>query len=190
MNSICVFCGSSPGANGAYARAAETLGALLARERITLIFGGGKVGLMGHIADAVLSNGGKAVGVIPEALKKKEVAHDSLTELHVVDDMHIRKATMYDLADAFVALPGGTGTLDELFEVITWNQLGYLTKPVGLLNVGGYFDALTDFLRHTVVERFVKAEHLNLLHVEENVEVLLSRLKAPRVSFTDKWMDR
>lgn len=190
MNSICVFCGSSPGANGAYAHAAQAFGTLLAQQRITLIFGGGKVGLMGHLANAVLSNGGNAVGVIPEALMRKEVAHDALTELHVVKDMHIRKARMYELADAFVAMPGGTGTLDELFEVITWNQLGYLTKPVGLLNVGGYFNALTDFLKHTVAERFVKAEHVNLLHVEENAEMLLSRLRAPQVSLPNKWIDR
>jgi uncharacterized protein (TIGR00730 family) len=190
MNSLCVFCGSSPGANGAYADAARAFGTLLAEQHISLVFGGGKVGLMGHLADAVLSNGGKAIGVIPEALVRKEVAHDGLTTMHVVKTMHERKALMYDLSDAFVALPGGTGTLDELFEVITWNQLGYLTKPVGLLNVHGYFDALTAFLHHSVAERFVKPELLGLLHADEDPEKLLTRLNTPPTPLSDKWMDR
>lgn len=190
MNSLCVFCGSSPGANGAYAEAARAFGTLLARRGITLVFGGGKVGLMGHLADAVLAHGGTAVGVIPEALVRKEVAHEALTAMHVVKTMHERKALMYELSDAFVALPGGTGTLDELFEVITWNQLGYLTKPVGMLNVNGYFDALGAFLHHTVAERFVRAEHITMLHAEENPERLLARLTSPPIPSPDKWIDR
>jgi uncharacterized protein (TIGR00730 family) len=189
MNSLCIFCGSSPGANGAYAHAARALGTLLAQQNITLIFGGGKVGLMGHLADAVLQNGGKAIGVIPEALVRKEVAHDSLTALHVVRDMHERKALMYALADAFVALPGGTGTLDEFFEVFTWTQLGFLLKPLGLLNVEGYFTRLAAFLDHAVAERFVSRQHLDMLIVDEHPDALLRRLRSASVYPQDKWID-
>lgn len=189
IETLCVFCGSSAGANRAYARAARSFGALLAHENITLVFGGGKVGLMGHLADAVLANNGKAIGVIPEALVRKEVAHRSLTEMHVVATMHERKAMMYRLADGFVALPGGTGTLDEMFEVFTWNQLGYLQKPFGLLNVEGYFDHLAAFLAHTVAERFVKAEHLDMLLVDAHAESLLHRLRTAPHIFQDKWID-
>jgi uncharacterized protein (TIGR00730 family) len=163
---------------------------LLARNDITLVFGGGKVGLMGHLANAALSHGGKAVGVIPEALMRKEVAHDSLTQMHVVKNMHERKAMMYNLSDAFVALPGGTGTLDELFEAFTWIQLGYLQKPLGILNVEGYYDHLTAFLNHTVAERFVKADHLDLLLVDNDAESLLDRLRASTPVSLDKWIDR
>lgn len=190
MNSLCVFCGSSPGANGNYALAARSFGTLLAQQHITLIFGGGKVGMMGHLADAVLSNGGKAIGIIPEALMRKEVSHDGLTEMHVVPSMHERKALMYKLSDAFVAMPGGTGTLDELFEVFTWLQLGYLHKPIGLLNVEGYFDHLTAFLKHSVTEKFVKAEQLEDLLVDESEASLLIRLKNHTPIQIDKWIDR
>ena len=190
MNSICVFCGSSAGATGAYAEAARRFGTLLAQDNITLIFGGGKVGLMGQLADAVLANRGKAVGVIPEALMRKEVAHGGLTAMHVVPTMHERKALMYKLSDAFVALPGGTGTLDELFEVFTWLQLGYLHKPIGLLNVHGYYDHLASFLNHSVAERFVKAEQLEDLLVDENEASLLARLKNHTPKQIDKWVDR
>lgn len=190
MNSICIFCGSSLGANGAYASAARTFGELLARDSITLIFGGGKVGLMGQLADAVLSNGGNAIGVIPDALMRKEVAHQKLTYMHVVPTMHERKALMYKLSDAFVALPGGTGTLDELFEVFTWLQLGYLHKPVGLLNVHGYFNHLTSFLHHSVAERFIKPEQLEDLLVDENEASLLARLKSHTPKQIDKWIGK
>jgi uncharacterized protein (TIGR00730 family) len=190
IHSICIFCGSSPGAHGAYANAARTLGKLLARDNITLIFGGGKVGLMGQLADATLSSGGKAIGVIPEALMRKEVAHEGLTQMHVVPNMHERKALMYKLSDAFVALPGGTGTLDELFEVFTWLQLGYLHKPIGLLNVEGYFDHLAAFLQHSVTERFVRAEQLQDLLVDDNEASLLARLKNHTPIQIDKWVDR
>lgn len=190
IHSICIFCGSSPGANGAYAKAARSLGKLLAETNITLVFGGGKVGLMGHLADAVLANGGKAIGVIPKALVAKEVAHDNLTTLHVVNDMHERKAMMYELSEGFIALPGGTGTLDELFEVFTWTQLGYLDKPIGLLNVDGYFNQLRSFLHHTVGERFVKPEQLDMLIVEDDAELLLQRLHASVPQKIDKWIDR
>jgi uncharacterized protein (TIGR00730 family) len=190
IHSICVFCGSSSGANGAYANAAGAFGKLLALDNITLIFGGGKVGLMGQLADSVLTNGGRAIGVIPEALMRKEVAHDGLTQMHVVPNMHERKAMMYKLSDAFVAMPGGTGTLDELFEVFTWLQLGYLHKPIGLLNVEGYFNHLTAFLDHSVTERFVKAEQLQDLLVDDDETSLLSRLKQHAPRQIDKWIDR
>ena len=188
INALCVFCGSSPGANGAYATAARSFGTLLAKNGITLIFGGGKVGLMGQLADSVLQNGGKAIGVIPEALMRKEVAHQNLTQMHVVPNMHERKALMYKLSEAFVAMPGGTGTLDELFEVFTWLQLGYLHKPIGLLNVHGYFNHLTSFLNHSVAERFVKAEQLEDLLVDENEASLLTRLKNHTPKQIDKWI--
>ncbi len=186
ITSLCIFCGSSPGANGAYAHAARALGTLLAQQNIALIFGGGKVGLMGHLADAVLQHGGKAIGVIPEALVRKEVAHDSLTAQHVVRDMHERKALMYALADAFVVLPGGAGTLDEFFEVFTWTQLGLLLKPLGLLNVEGYFTRLAAFLDHAVTERFVSRQHLDMLIVDEQPDALLQRAS---VYPADKWID-
>jgi uncharacterized protein (TIGR00730 family) len=190
MKSICVFCGSSPGANGAYTKAARTFGELLAKNHLTLVFGGGKVGLMGQLADAVLANGGEAIGVIPEALMRKEVAHNGLTQMHVTPNMHERKALMYKLSDAFVAMPGGTGTLDELFEVFTWLQLGYLHKPIGLLNVERYFDHLSAFLQHSVTERFVRAEQLQDLLVDDNEASLLSRLQNHTPIQIDKWVDR
>ena len=190
MKSLCVFCGSSPGANGAYAEAARAFGTLLVTNNITLIYGGGKVGLMGQLADSVLKNGGEAIGVIPETLFKKEVAHQNLTKLHVVENMHVRKALMYELSDGFVALPGGTGTLDELFEVFTWIQIGYLSKPIGLLNVNGYFNHLSTFLEHTVAERFVKPEHLTMLLVDDNGESLLHRMHNTNPVSCDKWIDK
>ena len=190
MNSLCVFCGSSPGANGAYASAARAFGELLAANHITLVFGGGKVGLMGQLANSVLANGGTAIGVIPEALVRKEVAHESLTAMHVVKNMHDRKAMMYNLSDGFVVLPGGTGTLDEMFEVFTWMQLGMLVKPLGLLNVGGYFDHLTAFLSHSVAERFLTPEHLAMLITERDQHVLLQRLQTAKPPSTEKWIDK
>lgn len=189
MTSLCVFCGSSPGANGAYAQAARELGTLLAEQNITLVFGGGKIGLMGYLADAVLHHGGKAVGVIPEALVQKELAHESLTALHIVKNMHDRKALMYKLADGFVVLPGGAGTLDEFFEVFTWTQLGLLLKPLGLLNVDGYFDHLAAFLRHAVAERFLTLHHLDMLIVDERAASLLQRLRTASPYLLDKWID-
>ena len=190
MTSLCVFCGSSPGANGAYASAARAFGELLAANHITLVFGGGKVGLMGQLANSVLANGGTAIGVIPEALVRKEVAHESLTAMHVVKNMHDRKAMMYNLSDGFVVLPGGTGTLDEMFEVFTWMQLGMLVKPLGLLNVGGYFDHLTAFLSHSVAERFLTPKHLAMLITERDQHVLLQRLQTAKPPSTEKWIDK
>ena len=160
---VCVFCGSSGGRNPAYASAAAAVGKLLADRGIGLVYGGGGVGLMGEMADAALRAGGEVVGVIPKALDRKEVAHRKLTELHVVGSMHERKALMVRLADAFIAIPGGFGTLEELCEVLTWAQLGLHRKPVALLNVAGYYDPLVGFLDRAVAEGFLRREHRAML---------------------------
>lgn len=154
MKSVCVYCGSSPGNRPEYAEAAALLGRTLAARGLALVYGGGKVGLMGIVADSVLAHGGTVVGVIPDALMQKEVGHRGLTELHVVRNMHERKQMMADRADAFIALPGGVGTFEELFETFTWLQLGYHDKPVGLLNVAGFYDGMLGFLSHAVHEGF------------------------------------
>ncbi len=167
MRSVCIFCGSSPGARPAYTEATEDLGRLLVEHGITLVFGGASVGLMGRLADTVLSEGGEAIGVIPQALVDREIAHLGVTDLHVVETMHERKQLMTDLSDGFLALPGGLGTLDELFEIYTWAQLGMHRKPIGLLNVESYFDGIASFLEHAVAERFVREEHRAMLIVEE-----------------------
>jgi hypothetical protein len=187
----CIFCGSSPGARPAYTEAAEDLGMLLVENGITLVFGGATVGLMGRLADTVVSEGGEAIGVIPQALVDREIAHVGLTDLHVVDTMHERKQRMADLSDAFVALPGGLGTLDELFEIYTWAQLGLHRKPIGLMNVEGYFDGLVGFLEHAVAERFVRDDHREMLIVEEEPAPMLERLRSfDPTSLTPKWIDR
>ena len=191
MQRACVFCGSSPGARPQYTEATEDLGSLFVQHGITLVYGGASVGLMGRLADTVLSEGGEAVGVIPRALVEREIAHLGLTELHLVDSMHERKALMADLSDAFVALPGGLGTLDELFEVYTWAQLGLHRKPCGLLNVEGYYQHLADFLDHAVGERFVRDEHRDMLIVEEDQATMLERLQRfDPATLTPKWIDR
>ena len=175
---LCVYCGSSAGARPAYAEAAHALGTLLAAEGVGLVTGGGRVGLMGVVADAVLAGGGEAVGVIPQALADREVGHAGLTELHVVATMHERKALMAHLADAFVALPGGLGTLEEIAEMLTWSQLGLHPKPCGLLDVAGYYAPLVRFFDHATAERFVRPEHRALLVVDESPERMLARLQA------------
>jgi uncharacterized protein (TIGR00730 family) len=187
---ICVFCGASAGARAAYAEAARRLGGLLASRGTGLVFGGGHVGLMGVIADAVLAAGGEAVGVIPRALVEKEVAHDRLTALHVVDTMHERKALMVDLADAFIALPGGVGTLDELSEVLSWAQLGLHRKPCGVLNVDGYFDPLLAMLDRGVAEGFVRPEDRAFILVDRDAEALLDRMTAHRPAPVPRWVRR
>jgi uncharacterized protein (TIGR00730 family) len=175
---ICVYCGSRPGAKPAYAEAARSLGDLIAKRGHGLVYGGGDVGLMGIVADAVLAAGGPVVGVIPEALVQKEVGHQRLTEQHVVPTMHIRKQMMAERADAFIALPGGIGTLEELYEVWTWRQLGYHDKPVGLLNVAGYFDDLLRFMDRSVSEGFLDAAQREMPCVDTDVERLLTRVLA------------
>jgi uncharacterized protein (TIGR00730 family) len=187
---VCVFTGSNSGARPAYAAAARELGTLLAARGLGLVYGGGRVGLMGTVADAVLGAGGEAIGVIPEALVAKEVAHAGLTTLHVVRSMHERKALMADLSDAFIAMPGGWGTLEELFEVITWAQLGLHRKPCGLLNTEGYFDGLLAFLDHAMSERFVRSENAALLTVAALPAQLLERLGRATLPSVEKWLDR
>jgi uncharacterized protein (TIGR00730 family) len=173
MRSICVFCGSRPGAKPAYRAAAEALGQLLAERGIELIYGGGNIGLMGIVADACLAAGGKVVGVIPRALLEWEVGHEGLTRLEVVDSMHTRKARMAELADGFIALPGGLGTFEELFEILTWAQLGFHNKPIGLLNVDGYYLPLVQMMERGVAEGFMKAENRGLLLAEDNLFALM-----------------
>jgi uncharacterized protein (TIGR00730 family) len=173
---LCVFCGSSVGSLPVYAQSAQKLGQLMATRQIGLVFGGGHIGLMGILADAVLAAGGAAWGVIPRALVEKELAHRGLTELHVVTTMHERKALMADLSDGFIALPGGFGTADELFEILTWRQLGLHTKPIGILNVNGFFDPLLAWLNRAVEEGFLRFEHRRLLQEADDPEKLLSLL--------------
>jgi uncharacterized protein (TIGR00730 family) len=176
MKRVCVFCGSSPGARPEYAAVARWLGATLARRGIGLVYGGASVGIMGTLADAVLAEGGEVIGVIPRSLVDREVAHGALTEQHVVDSMHQRKAMMAELADTFIALPGGLGTLEELFEIWTWGLLGLHAKPFGLLDVEGYFAPLIAFLDHGVVEGFIREPHRALVLVDTHPELLLDRL--------------
>ncbi|MDQ7859126.1 MAG: TIGR00730 family Rossman fold protein [Armatimonadota bacterium] len=190
MKRVCVFCGASPGLRPVYAEAARTLGYLLVSRGAGLVFGGGRVGLMGVVADAVLAAGGEAVGVIPRALVAKEVAHEGLTALHVVDTMHERKALMVDLADGFVALPGGVGTLDELSEVLSWAQLGLHRKPCGVLNVDGYFDALLAMLDRGVADGFIRAEDRAFLLVDDAPALLLDRMSAHRPAPVPRWVRR
>jgi uncharacterized protein (TIGR00730 family) len=190
LRRVCVFAGSSPGALAAYVECAGALGRELATQGISLVYGGGRVGVMGKLADAALAQGGEVIGVIPQALVAREVAHSRLTELRVVTSMHERKATMAELSDAFVALPGGLGTLEELFEVLTWSQLGLHAKPCALLNAAGYYDHLLTFLEHATSERFVRAEHRHMLVVGTSPGEIIEHLRAyvpPRV---DKWLDR
>ncbi len=177
---LCVFCGSSFGTRPAYRAAAEAFGALLARRQIGLVYGGARAGLMGALADAVMAGGGQVIGVIPEALKGRELAHDGLTDLRVVSSMHERKALMASLSDGFVALPGGIGTLEELFEVWTWSQLGLHAKPCGLLDIDGFYSGLATFMDHVVAEGFLKPPQRQALIMEADAEALLQRL-APLV---------
>ncbi len=189
LKTICVFCGSNPGVNGSYVEAARELGRLFAQENIGLIFGGGMTGMMGALADAVLAAGGAATGVIPESMNVPRVVHEGVTELVVVDTMHTRKATMARLSDAFIALPGGLGTFDELFETLTWSQLGYQPKPVGILNVEGYYDPLVELIDHAVVNGFVTPKHRGIFVVNENPAALVSALRQfehPSTSLSDK----
>lgn len=178
MKSLCVYCGASIGRLDIYAAGARALAKAMVDRNIELVYGGGNVGLMGAIADEVMRLGGRATGVIPQALVDKEVAHSGLTRLHVVRNMHERKAMMADLSDGFVAMPGGIGTLEELFEIFTWSQLGFHTKPIGLLNVNGFYDALTGFLKHVVDEGFLKQKQAGLLIAEGEPEQLLARMSA------------
>jgi len=189
MKAVCVYCGSSYGANPIYTEAAQAFGRALVASNLALVYGGGKVGLMGVIADTVMAGGGRAIGVIPELLVDKEVGHAGLTELHVVPDMHHRKKMMADFADAFVALPGGAGTLEELFEVYTWAQLGYHRKPVGILNIGGFYDPLMALLDHTVREGFMREAYREMLQTDSDPAALIAKLQRYHAPEKDKWAD-
>jgi len=188
---ICVFCGSSAGARPAYAEATAEVARLLAGQGIGVVYGGGHVGLMGVLADTAMATGGEVIGVMPQALVDREIGHTEISELRVVGSMHERKALMADLSDAFIALPGGAGTLEELFEVYTWAQLGLHDKPCGLLDVEDYFSGLVGFLDHAVDERFLREEHRGMLIVEREPRALIERLAQfePR-AVTPKWLDR
>lgn len=190
LRRVCVYCGSNAGARPTYAAAARRMGSLLGARGIGLVYGGGKVGLMGVAADAALVAGAEVIGVIPQSLVDRELAHQGITELRVVRTMHERKALMADLADAFVALPGGLGTLDELFEVWTWAQLGLHGKPIGLLEVDGFFAPLVAYLDHAASEGFVRAEQRAMLLVEDDATRLLERFTAYDAPRVGKWLDR
>ena len=188
IRSLCVYCGSNPGSDPAFAAATQELARRLVERDVRVVYGGGAVGLMGTLADTALAAGGTVVGVIPQALMDREIGHRGLTELRVVGSMHERKALMAELADAFVALPGGIGTLEELIEAYTWSQLGLHAKPLGVLNVDGYYDALEAFLDQAVRSSFLRAEHRAALAVEAEVGALLDRLDSGVVPTLTKWL--
>ena len=189
LKSVCVYCGSSSGARPAYATAARRLGELLANRGIRLVFGGGAVGLMGVLADAAMTAGGEVIGIIPHALDRREIANRNVTDLRIVESMHERKSLMNELADGLIALPGGFGTFEELCEMLTWAQLGIHDKPVGLLDVEGYYDPLIQLFDHAVTERFLHPHHRALLVSDTDPGSLLERMGAHVPTVTAKWMD-
>ncbi|RJG07981.1 TIGR00730 family Rossman fold protein [Noviherbaspirillum cavernae] len=189
MKSLCVYCGSSIGGDAFYAQAARELAREMVNDNIALVYGGGKVGLMGVIADEILRLGGEATGVIPKALMDKEVGHVGLTRLHIVKDMHERKAMMADLSDGFIAMPGGIGTLEELFEIFTWSQLGLHDKPIGLLNANGFYDGLIAFLKHVVDQGFLKESQASLLMHASHPDALVQLFKSFHPQRHDKLLD-
>ncbi|MBC7404745.1 MAG: TIGR00730 family Rossman fold protein [Cytophaga sp.] len=190
MKSICVYCGSSAGSSETYGAAARNLAASMLKRQLSLVYGGGNAGLMGIIADEVMRLGGKAIGVIPQALMDKEVGHTSLSQLHIVRNMHERKALMAELSGGFIAMPGGIGTLEELFEMFTWLQLGFHEKPLGLLNVDGFYDSLIVFLKQTVQKNFLLQEHLDLLIIESNPDRLLQQFDDFKPQHVKKWLTK
>jgi uncharacterized protein (TIGR00730 family) len=190
MKRVCVFCGSSVGNKPEYSDFATALGQILAAKKIGLVYGGGNVGLMGVIADAAIAAGGEVIGVIPQALKDREIAHTGVRDLRVVDSMHTRKAMMADLADAFIAMPGGVGTFEEFFEAITWTQLGLHRKPCGLLNVGGFYTPLVAFIDQAVSEGFIKPIHRSMIVVDDNPERLVNTLMTMDLPDVPKWIKK
>ncbi len=190
MKRVCVFCGSSTGNQAIYRETAVTKGRLLAARSIGLVYGGGNVGLMGIIADAVLAQGGEVIRVIPHSLATREIAHSGVTDLRVVDSMHTRKAMMADLSDAFIAMPGGVGTFEEFFEAVTWTQLGLHRKPCGLLNAGGFYSPLAAFIDQAVSEGFIKPIHRAAIIVDDNPERLLDTLARIDLPDVPKWIKR
>jgi uncharacterized protein (TIGR00730 family) len=189
INALAVFCGSSMGNKPEYADKAASIGKLFAEKKITLVYGAGNIGLMGVLADSILANGGKAIGVITERLVNVELAHKGLTELHVVETMSERKNLMNEMADGFVVLPGGMGTLDELFEILTLCQLSIIKKPVGLLNIQGFFNPLINLVEHSINERFIRAEHRDLFVIEEDEVQLIQKLENFKHVETLKWLE-
>jgi len=190
MKQVCIFCGSYPGSKPVYVESAHQMGLGLAQRGLGLVYGGGCVGLMGAVADGTIAGGGKTVGVIPQSLVDRELAHKGLSEIHIVTSMHQRKAMMAEIADAFVAMPGGFGTLDELFEIITWAQLGFHHKPIALLNIDGYFDPMLTFIEHMAVEGFIKPEHRDALLVKNSVDTLLDTLLSYQPPPLEKWIKK
>jgi len=186
MKTLCIYCGSSPGANPDYVAAGKKLAAAMVEHDLNLVYGGAHVGIMGAVADELMNHGGKVVGIIPESLVKLEVAHQGLTELHVVADMHERKSKMVELADGFVALPGGLGTFEELFEVLTWSQLGFHTKPCSVLNVSGFYDQLLQFLDTACKQEFMQPSHRDLLLSDTDPHALIEKLKSYKPAMEPK----
>lgn len=190
MRSVCVFCGSSVGIDPAYIEGARKIGRLIAERGMTLVYGGGNIGLMREVADSAIAAGARVIGVMPGSIVEKEIAHKGISKLHIVDSMHERKALMAQLSDGFIALPGGFGTLDEMFEIMTWNQLEIITKPTGMLNISGFFDHLIAHIKHAVAEKFVRPEHQDNLIVETNPAYLLDRMMDFSPKAAEKWIDR
>ncbi|MBT8054285.1 MAG: TIGR00730 family Rossman fold protein [Gammaproteobacteria bacterium] len=188
MKRICVYCGSNPGRLPVFREAARQLGRVLAERGHGLVYGGASVGVMGAVADAVLEHGGEAIGVIPRSLATREVAHDALDQLIVVESMHQRKARMAELSDGFIALPGGWGTIEEIFEMLTWAQLGFHEKPCGLLNVASYYDHLFKFLEQAIAEKFVREEYRPMIMMEQSAVTLLDRFSSYRAPKVKKWL--
>ncbi|MEN5084411.1 TIGR00730 family Rossman fold protein [Bosea sp. TWI1241] len=190
MKSVCIFCGSSPGLDPVHAEGARAMGREIARRGLTLVYGGGAVGLMGTVADAALAAGGEVHGVIPRALREKEIGHNGLTRLEVVDTMHIRKARMAELSDGFVAMSGGVGTFEEIFEIWTWGQLGIHRKPLGFFNIAGFYDPLAAFLDNTTQAGFMRQQHRDMAMTESDPAKLLYRMAAYEPQATIKWVEK
>jgi uncharacterized protein (TIGR00730 family) len=189
MKRLCVFCGSRPGAREIYTAAARQLGATLANHQIELVYGGGRIGLMGSVADAAMEAGGRVTGIIPRALAEAERAHTALTELHIVNSMHERKALMADMSDAFIMLPGGFGTLEEFAEILTWVQLGIHQKPCGILNVGGFYDPLLTFFDYMLDQQFIRPMDRSYVIIRDEIPALLDALMHYQPNFVPKWLD-
>lgn len=190
MKRIAVFCGANEGDSKIYLDAAIELGHYLSSINIGVVFGGGKIGMMGGVADGAISNDGEVIGVIPDFLRSKEIAHTGINEMISVESMHIRKMKMYELCDAVIILPGGFGTLDEMFEILTWGQLGLHSKPIGILNVNGYFDHLIAFVNNMVSEGFLKQENAEMLLTSHNIEILMTKMRNYKAPLTGKWINK
>ncbi|MEM8897028.1 MAG: TIGR00730 family Rossman fold protein [Bacteroidota bacterium] len=190
FSSLCIFCGSNPGKKSVYADGARALGSLMAEQKIKLVYGGGKIGLMGIIADTLLEKGGEVIGVIPDFLMKKEVGHTGIQEMHVVKTMHERKYLMSEIADGFIAMPGGFGTLDELAEILTWAQLGLHQKPIGILNIDGYFDGLLSFVDTMVKEGYLVAQNSKMILVDDDPKKLLEKMATYTFPDVEKWLNK